>query len=652
MKSFVKFIIVVFSLLFSHFSYADEKLESAEKLKPNADSGTILTIEDAEVEEIEKLEEEKEEKTEDETDEDEEQTETAPIDISVADTIGIYDEQNGGVNSSYWQGRTYENIYNVLKNINISTTSPAYNRGIRNIILSKTSVPNPISSESVGKIAKLKVDLLIKAGRFDEAKALIQKMPLDIKNHLFSKQLVKMALVDFDNSLACSTLNGQTPQAKKKAFWVVTELVCLTIGHDGLNQEQKSVINEKINNAQSANIELPDGVKELILYYVFNQEINEKVKIKLNPWTLNLMRLIGVGVEIDQSDLTDMYIKRGILLNAQIDDYTRLKLAEELFITEGLPIHKLYQVYNSLKSGFVVEKIANPETGEEKYPSAYQRYLEYKALLSLKSYEKPQYIIDLVAGQDGYGEKIKLIRIFAPMLKGLTPYSSKTAVKVAKMFYAIGDYETANAWGEKNEVAMWFELALSEPINPSINPVEFNQGYGVFEGFETQVEEQQQDLFSSIFGGNNPSVTEQEKKKNIKKVNQNPLAEDVKKRKSWMLHEFKSQKVKGASGLRMGAVFAMLEAVGYEISDASWLYASQKSTYVESRVLSPAKSKALQIYTKTAKDPTHILIVARQFVDKNELSDSEFAKVMNILYRAGFENIVRDIMLERAVLYL
>ena len=100
------------------------------------------------------------------------------------------------------------------------------------------------------------------------------------------------------------------------------------------------------------------------------------------------------------------------------------------------------------------------------------------------------------------------------------------------------------------------------------------------------------------------------------------------------------------SGLKMSSAFSMLESIGYKISDASWLFASQNSSYQEVRVLDPAKSKALQIYIKNAQDPIHILMITQQFVNQVEVNDTEFAKVINALYRADFIAIIRELILE------
>ena len=56
----------------------------------------------------------------------------------------------------------------------------------------------------------------------------------------------------------------------------------------------------------------------------------------------------------------------------------------------------------------------------------------------------------------------------------------------------------------------------------------------------------------------------------------------------------------------MSSAFSMLESIGYKISDASWLFASQNSSYQEVRVLDPAKSKALQIYKKCSGSNSYI----------------------------------------------
>ena len=556
----------------------------------------------------------------------------------------------------YWKNRSYNDILNILKGIKINTKSYAYNSALRRIILSKVNIPKPESEEDTGKIAKIKIDLLINAGRFDDAKQMIQIMPIDVRNKLFAQKFVKMGLVDFDNRLVCETLSEQNQEELNLAFWQATKLVCLTIAYDG-SDNKKEEINKKINEIEIFDIQIPTGLKELILYYVFDQEITVDKEIDINPWTLNIMRLIGFGTYIGD-DINDIYIKRGLLLNKEIDSYKRLQIAEELFINDAIDNDKLYSIYNSLSKDFTVKKIVDSKTGNEYYPKTYQRYLYYKSLMILNGKNKINKVLNIISSAESYSEKINIIRMFSSMLKNVIPFNGEKGVKVAKLFYSIGDIENGNKWMQKNKDALWFERAVLEPINPTENPIVFNQRYGVFNDFETSIgieKSNKSSIFSSIFSNKKPIKNNI---KRIKKVNHNPLAENSQQRIIWMNYQ-KSQESKqqlrnnkGISGLKMSSAFSMLESIGYKISDASWLFASQNSSYQEVRVLDPAKSKALQIYIKNAQDPIHILMITQQFVNQVEIVDTEFSKIINALYRADFIAIIRELILERSIIYL
>jgi len=649
---FFSVLLILFS--FSINSFAQENLESAEIIEPVSDAGIILNIEEIEIQEIDsdnnKIE------SNNTLEQAPSKAEDVNIDISVADVVGIYDKYNGGVDLDYWKNRSYTDILNILKGIKINTKSYAYNSAIRRIILSKVNIPKPTSDEDIGKIATVKIDLLINAGRFDDAKQMIQIMPIDVRNKLFAQKLVKMGLVDFDNRLVCETLSEQKQEVLELPFWQATKLVCLTIAYDG-SDNKKEEINKKINEIEISDIPIPIGLKELVLYYVFDQEITSNKKIDINVWTLNIMRLIGFGTYI-YDDINDIYIKRGLLLNKEIDSYKRLQIAENLFINDAIDNDKLYAVYNSLSNDFFAKKVVDNETGNEYYPKTYQRYLYYKSLMILNEKNKIDEILNIVSSAESYSEKINVIRIFAPMLKNILPFNGKKGVKVAKLFYSIGDIDNGNKWMQENKDALWFERAVLEPINPTENPILFNQRYGVFNDFETNIEiekSKKSGLFSSIFSNKEPVKNNV---KRIKKVNHNPLAENSQQRVIWMNYQ-KSQEQeqqlgnnKGISGLKMSSAFSMLESIGYKISDASWLFASQNSSYQEVRILNPAKSKALQIYIKNAQDPIHILMITQQFVNQVEINDTEFAKIINALYRADFISIIRNLILERSVIYL
>ena len=298
------FSLLLISLSFSVNAFAQENLESAETIQPVADAGTILNIEEIEVQDI-NSDIAKVEYNNNALEQDQNKKENMHIDISVADVIGIYDKYNGGVDLDYWKNRSYNDILNILKGIKINTKSYAYNSALRRIILSKVNIPKPDSKEDIGKIAKVKIDLLINAGRFDDAKQMIEIMPADVRNKLFVKKLVKMGLVDFDNRLVCETLSEQSQEVLNSPFWQATKLVCLTIAYDG-SDAKKEEINKKINEIEVSNIQIPTGLKELVLYYVFDEEITVNQEIDVNPWSLNIMRLIGFGTYIGD-DIDDIY---------------------------------------------------------------------------------------------------------------------------------------------------------------------------------------------------------------------------------------------------------------------------------------------------------------------------------------------------------
>ena len=45
-------------------------------------------------------------------------------------------------------------------------------------------------------------------------------------------------------------------------------------------------------------------------------------------------------------------------------------------------------------------------------------------------------------------------------------------------------------------------------------------------------------------------------------------------------------------------------------------------------------------------------MITQQFVNQVEVNDTEFAKIINALYRADFIAIIRELILERSVIYL
>ena len=628
----------------------------AENLNPTFGTGEISPLRDLQVEQLEV------------------EVDAEPVGVVKKgeinlDTLGVLNENNGGVSKNYWAKRSYEEVVEVLTQLNISTKSRAYNTFLERLILSTTNVPVPEKNLQWGKVIDIRIKKLINAGRFDSAVKLINVLPAQYGADVYGKEIVKMGLVDFNNASVCETFYKQSEQNFRLNFWRITDLICSVIA------DEKAAVDSKLLELKSQKGLLPSGLESLILMSVHGTEIAQDVKISINPWSLNLMRLLGYGIGVPD-ELDSIYIKRGLLLNAGVDAYERMLLAEEMFATSAIDANTLHAIYASVPDSYeFAEKIIDADVktaGKDKkktdkktdvakskmiIPLGFQRMKAYKAVKkSSVLRDKLLAVKQVYDNAISYRDKIETLYIFAPMFENIKPVSGWMGEKIARMFYAVGDFNQGLKWALKNKDALWYEMALAQRVSTPRNAIKFKQDSDISTDVSvdnTVPAKQKTGFFSSVFGDQEIAVDDTLKSDETLKsddyVNASPLAQEKDKRNAWVQVIKKKYNKDNAfiGARRMTQAFLSLEAFGYTISDTEWIQAASLSGYVQEIAFSPAKIRVLNIFSKKASDPIQVLLAVRPFIEQSDIGDEEFSKIVNVLYRSGYSVVAQRMALER-----
>ena len=658
---FIAMVLLGISTISLTTARAEEFLQ-AEELEPVIGAGEVSPLPDLQVEDLYV------EIEEDDPAEKEQEEEKVNF-----DSLGVLSPGNGGVRLTYWADRSYDDIVNILNRLNISTNSRAYNTFLERLILSTTTTPMPEKEGDWGKIIDVRIKKLINSGRFEQARLLINALPEPMRTNLYGKQIVEMGLVDFNNTSVCETVYSRSPETARLPFWKITDVICSVIAGE------KAGVEYKLQQIKSENITMPNGLQALILNAINNRDIAQDVQIEINPWSLNLMRLLGYGIVVPD-ELDSIYIKRGLLFNTGVDAYDRTLLAEEMFTHSAITPKILYAVYNSVPNsysftdaddGTFTDKEASKTNdlsdtkalGSHQVPLPFVRMQAYKYILEAKSLrDKVLRVKQVFDSAKTYAEKIKTLEIFAPMFVDIQPNNSWEGQKIARMFYAVGDFVNAEKWAGKNPTVFWFEKSLAERFSDPKNAVVFKQSGGLFSEIDeidrlkqTSLPKKKTGIFASFFGSSNSNKTEnyEGSLENGEQgyVNENSLAENGQKRRAWIqwVEDKYNTEDTFVGSMYITQAFLILESLGYKISDGAWVYISQKSTFVEKNVISPAKIRALNILLKDAIDPIYVLMAVKEFIEQTEISDIEFAKVLNVLYRAGYGDLAQKLAFERIV---
>ena len=579
------------------------------------------------------------------------------------DTLGVLNETNGGVSKNYWARRSHKEVANTLKQLNISTKSRAYNKFLERLILSTTNIPAPEKESQWGKIIDIRIKKLINAGRFYSAVKLINTLPAQYGADLYGKEIVEMGLVDFNNASVCLTLNKQSKQNLRLDFWRITDLICSVIAGE------KADVDSKLSKLKSQKVLLPAGLESLIAMSVDGTEITRDVKISINPWSLNLMRMLGYGIEVPD-ELDSIYIKRGLLFNTGVDAYERVLLAEEMFATSAIDVKTLHAIYASVPDTYqFAEKSINVDVktaGKDKnkagkklnvsksktvVPLGFQRMKAYKAVEKSSTLRNKLLAVKQVYDNAIlYSDKIETLYIFAPMFENIKPVSGWQGEKVARMFYAVGDFKQGLKWALKNEEALWHELALAERVSFPRSAIKFKKSGGIstdVDGENTVPSQEGTGIFSNI--SSDEKIEADSTLKIDDYVNASSLAQDENKRNVWMqfIKKKYGKENTDVGGRRMTQAFLSLEALGYTITVAEWIQAASMSGYVQEMAFSPAKIRVLNILFKRASDPVQILLAVRPFIEQSEIGDEEFSKIVSVLYRSGYGEVAQRMALER-----
>ncbi len=612
----------------------------AEELVPASSAGEIAPLPELQVDE---LEVEVEQKVKEEEKE-----------VINPDTLGIYTSENGGVPFDYWGSRSFEDVLSVLKRIDVDSKSPAYSMFLEKMMLSTTAVPIPVLEGNKGRLFDIRVKKLIKAGRFEEAYELIGTLEKSYSINHYSKEIARMGLVEFNNASVCKTLYEQSQETSKVPFWRITDVIC------AVNAGEKAGVDYKLEQLKSSNISLPAGLETLIKHAVHGTPIDDNVHIDLNAWSLNLMRLLGYGVEAPEN-IYSIYVKRGLLMNTGVDSYARVSLAEKMFVNGALPLKNLQAVYVSVAKdykqelGEAVVTENNEKNGKvvsDTTPLSLQRVKAYQYMLgNVSLHYKIARLQEVYANANTYRDKLETLYIFAPLFKDEVPFKNEIGVQIARMFFAVGQFKVATKWAEKNDNSLWYEMALAERLSTPNNAPEFEENGGVFSVLEGEGE---QPKTSTVFGGFfDADDTNNTTTKNTSEVyiNQNPLAHNTNKRRVWMNYVNKKYKenMQYSGGNFITQAFLTLEALGYKISDGSWIAVAKDSSLVVQMSLDPAKIRALEILLNNTNDPIEIVLAVRPYVEMPNISDGEFAKILSVLYRAGYGDVAKRIAFERII---
>lgn len=212
------FVITVILIFFTKILFAETIIEKPQELWEN-DS---LLIEDAELsEEDAEYDTDNENLVKDDSNFDSsDQIIESSLNYSIFDTVGLYDETNGGFVASIWKNSDLNQVEYLLNSISKPSSNNTLTNLLKKSLLTISSLPKK-KSESDKSFFDLKINFFINNGNYDIINSLINLVEEKNLNDDLYKIVIDSYLIQGDYKSACSIikkLKGQITKLELTSF--------------------------------------------------------------------------------------------------------------------------------------------------------------------------------------------------------------------------------------------------------------------------------------------------------------------------------------------------------------------------------------------------------------------------------------------------
>lgn len=513
----------------------------------------------------------------------------------IADYLGLYTYNTGGVAQDFWDTYSYDSVVSTLQNMQGSDISYVYTQALNRIVLSGTTPPSIDfdSQDRAGDIFRVRLDALMRAGRLHDIQTMLSEVPYDIRVQAYGDILARVHIALFDNASLCGLYNAQSDTKKQTDFWIHVQVLCLAL--DGNVQEIKPTLH-RISSP------IPEGYQELLEYGLEDTPLPEGTLIDVTMWAAHFMRAMGFGVDMPQN--VDMVTYYALLQNLAIPDAQRAYYVYRLFLKNAVPLSLVDTVYKTIP---VPESLSQDILDDGDYlpvNSHLSRAIAYQNAVSADAKSRVDIILAQVESETDYMDRMTTIRIFAPLLHDVTPFAHMDIKRIASILYASGRYDLADTWASQAPMVLWYERTLH------------------------QIYQEKSDATHNVLIGNMDMGC---------MVDIAPLP--------WM--EYVYNTTPNIASYRISEAFATFESMGCVIPDIAWETLADKSLMLMQDIIAPAHMWTFKrIVTKSLR-AVPIIQGIRPFVERPDISHMEMAKIYTELNKIGYGRLAVELAYER-----
>lgn len=149
-----------------------------------------------------------------------------PVSHISLDTLGLYDESNGGLSQKIWDNTDHARAEQLLNKLPDSIPADAIRQLVARLLL--TSAPGPQSANMQQNIFRPRIHALLQIGEASQAKRLLELAPKDRTNETLTRLEYTTHLLNNEPDWVCQNIAGTLAGSVQDiAFWKKISIYCL-----------------------------------------------------------------------------------------------------------------------------------------------------------------------------------------------------------------------------------------------------------------------------------------------------------------------------------------------------------------------------------------------------------------------------------------
>jgi len=376
------------------------------------------------------------------------------------ESIGILDESNGGFGEGMWRDSELALVEVLLSQLPTSVPSIATHELMKTLLLSSAIAPIKKDQET-SKFLEIRLDALVKLGDFESFLEFLTAIPERAKTTKIKQLNSNVMLLMGDIDAGCKLILNQVREVNS-LYWQKALFVCqLLNGETAAAALSLSLLREQLNENDADFLQLSS---------VSLGEAPE-LTVPLAPTALNFALLLGTGLRIPESWLTDAGpdIQRAIAGAETLPLATRLSAAEQAASMGAFKASEVGALYRRIV--FTEEELGDAITIAEDKGGAWGRALLHQASRQQQTpSERSSFWVPL--WQDSLDRKSAMLSALVNEEALLTlPVNNQithAAPQIVRGLLAIGNADALLNWvsflGESAEMDSEFELTLTSLV--------------------------------------------------------------------------------------------------------------------------------------------------------------------------------------------